>query len=1134
MTRHRLPQVADEWLTVPAPLNGTEVRLRLGSAEWHAWLDGEGNTSFSFAGDGTTVTMRRERQRNGWFWYAYHKHEGRLRKAYLGKSEELTADRLRLVARTLGSDHAGSPPDAPLQLRLLGLPSFARNDQPLTPPTAKAIALLAYLAVMGTPQARESILALLWPESAPLAARKNLRNTLWSIRATLGAEVLRDGARLALGQAVQVDVQTFEQGFARNSAQDQQQALALFCGPFLEGLVVDDAPEFELWLTTQRERLDLAYLRAAGAHIARSGGQGDWQQVLAVAHTALSHDSVQESFWQALMEAHARLGQRAEALRAFETLRATLERELGIEPLPATVTLRDAIARGDLTPATPDDLTPGTPGDVSDTASACPMEQRVRPIVLRGPFVGRDRPLSTLDAALALARHGQARAVLLTGEAGIGKTRLWQEWSTRLAADVRVMETRCLEVTQPMPYAPLLAFFDQARVERFVPGGLPDIPAWLAEIARLIPAAPGALSRQAVPEPHTMVDQRHRVFEAFVQCFRALCGHSLVVCIDDAQWADGATLDCLGYVADRLHDCPFVLVLAYQPAEAPAALVRLGAGWCRQKLVHHLELSPLGVGEVAALVDAYGGDPTRVASLHTLSGGNPLLIAELLHAAPGDVPPILTGLIGARLNRLPEDALRLLQAAAILEPDSEFAALWLTVGRGEEETLDALDLLLQASILIEREQVYAFSIPLIAEVVRLGISGARRLTLHRRAAAAIEALHGDQNPMVAGRLARHCSEAGDKPRAAYYAERAAEHASTLAAWDEAAAFYRQSITLEPNAARQLGLGKALFHAGDVAAARSAFDAARALYDACGERGAAGGAALALAETYVGVGESTLVRYWAEVARSYLDDQSDPADRALAHVLMGMSRAIGGQELAAAESDLATAARLATASRLDELAARSFLLLGNVRAERGNIADALQAYRAAIVRARNGGVELLEALAHNNLAYHALLAGELPTAHAHVAAGQALATQRRLQPVLQFLYSTHGAIALAEERWQEAGDWFNQALGEAERYGNTLQVANLHAQLGRVAQGCGDRDGAVIELEAARTAAAGLPAQHLQAQIDLWLATLYLERGERKAAAVAVLCAERQLAGSERAGLQAWAATLRERLAVRVA
>ncbi|HWE62829.1 MAG TPA: AAA family ATPase, partial [Chloroflexota bacterium] len=756
MTRQPLPQVTGDCLTLVHPQDGTQTRLRVGSAEWHAWLADKATTSFSCDAEGLTLTVRRERQRHGRYWYAYRKHEGRLRKAYLGRGEDLTATTLRLAAQTLGRQ-TGEPAVAPLQLRVLGTPWFGRRDQPLAPPTAKVAALLAYLAVTGIPQARDGILALLWPESATAAARKNLRNSLWAIRAGVGTDVLSEGTHLALGAGVWTDVQDFERHIA---AGDHQRGLALYRGPFLDGLVLDEVPEFELWLTTQRARLEQTYLRAAGAHVALLGTQGDWQQALAVATAALAHDPLQEPLWRALMEGHARLGQRAEALRAYEILCTTLERELRLAPLAATDALREAIARGDLAPVAATPAATATPAAAPD----CPRAHRVHPRVLRGPFLGRGRELASLDASLGTARPGRARVVLLSGDAGIGKSRLWQEWSRCLGDDVRVMETRCLEVTQPLPYAPLLSFFDQAHVEQRMPHPSPGTPAWLAEIWRLHPAVTQQRSAPAAAEPQAAGDERHRVLEAFVQCFLALSSQPLVVCLDDVHWADSATLDCLGYLVHRLHDRPLMLVLAFRPAEAPAAFVRLCSTWWQQGLLLQVQVAPLEIAEVGALVEALGGERTRVEALYAQGGGNPLLIAELLRAAPGNVPPLLAGLIAARLDRLPAEARRLLQAAAIVEPDGDFATLCRTAGSDEDATLDALDLLLQAGILVEREQVYRFAIPLFAEEVRRGLSGARRASLHRRAAAAIADRYAGRATHVAGRLARHYAEAGEQWR----------------------------------------------------------------------------------------------------------------------------------------------------------------------------------------------------------------------------------------------------------------------------------------------------------------------------------------------------------------------------------
>jgi ATP/maltotriose-dependent transcriptional regulator MalT len=128
-----------------------------------------------------------------------------------------------------------------------------------------------------------------------------------------------------------------------------------------------------------------------------------------------------------------------------------------------------------------------------------------------------------------------------------------------------------------------------------------------------------------------------------------------------------------------------------------------------------------------------------------------------------------------------------------------------------------------------------------------------------------------------------------------------------------------------------------------------------------------------------------------------------------------------------------------------------------------------------------------------------------------------------------LYSTRGEIALAEHQWDEAESWFKRGLAETEHYGNLEQAANYRANLGLAARGRGDLDSALTLLETARTSAAGLTAPHLQTQIDLWLAELYLERGERAAAGEALARAEARLAGGERKRLTSQMSNLKSQI-----
>jgi DNA-binding SARP family transcriptional activator/ATP/maltotriose-dependent transcriptional regulator MalT len=1015
-----------------------------------------------------------------------------------------------------------------LRLLFLGPVQLMRDGQPVELSAAKAIALLAYLASQDQPQTREHVTDLLWPESLPDAARKNLRNTLWAVRKALGEEVLvqPDVDYLLLSDAVWVDVRAFEadlrvlSGTEAPDISQLQAAIGLYRAPLLEGLTLSEAPDFEIWLSAERERLGQLYLRALKTLMGAYRAAGRWSDVISVAQQALAQDNLQEPTYRALMEAYARLGERSQALHQYEQLRTTLERELSVEPLPETEALRAAIASGDLGPV-------GASTFQAPAPPRRPPRTDSQPVV---PFIGRQAERAALDQELHMAAAGHTRVVLILGEVGIGKSRLWQEWSAAQPPDLIALETRCLDTTQSLPFAPLTGLFSrQVCIDHLFTPPSPLSPVWLAELARLLPAVREAWPDLPAPTHLPPEEERYRLFEAFTQTLRALEAKPLVLFIDDLHWADRATLDWLVYLLDRFRDEPLLVVGAYRPIDAPAQLVNLAVEWTRKDIARRLELKRLAPEETAQLIEALGGDVTQAEQLHMKSAGNPYVLIELSRAGPDDTPSGLTALMHARLSRLPESARQVLQAAAVLEPDFDFDALRRTSGRGEEETLDGLDSLLEAHILVERGRNYEFDHPLVASLVRNNLSIARRSFLHRRAAKALEATHVRSLASVAGQLAMHYADAGDTSQAAQYAEMAARRALELTAPTEAVAFYHQALSLEPTPRRRLGLGQALYLQGELAEARQVLSEALAESEAAGDREGQAQACLALADSYLPSGQGDMVIQWAECALASLDLQHNPEDLSRAHYLLGAGGIQVGRSLVEAEAHLAQASHLARENHLPEMSTRSQFELGNLMAQQGELQKALDAFARTIALAQTADASFLEILGHNNLAYHAQLAGDLPTAREHIQQGLALAEAHSLFIPRQYLYSTRGEIALAEGQLDEAESWFKRGLVEADKYDNRRQAANIHANLGLVAQARGDLDGALIELEGARRAVTAISAPHLQIKIDLWMAELYLQRGEQACARTSLAHAEVGLAGGERRGLQAWAERLRAQL-----
>ena len=286
------------------------------------------------------------------------------------------------------------------------------------------------------------------------------------------------------------------------------------------------------------------------------------------------------------------------------------------------------------------------------------------------------------------------------------------------------------------------------------------------------------------------------------------------------------------------------------------------------------------------------------------------------------------------------------------------------------------------------------------------------------------------------------------------------------------------------------------------------------------------ACLGLAETYLPVGKGDEIVRWVKTALGYLDVKADPASHAQARFLLGAGLPLAGESLADAETHLAEAARLATENDLADVAARSRFEQGNLLAQRGDLEQAVAAFEDSVTLSLAARNQFQEVLGHNNAAYNAILLGRLDLARSHIERALSLADAYALDLPRQWLYSTRGELALAERRWDEAQTWLERGMAESERANNVKQVAGFRANLGLAARGRGDSEAALAWLESARRDALQTNAAHLAIQVNLWLAELHLERGEREAAHEALAQADAQLASGERKWLQAWADRLR--------
>ncbi|GAB4443976.1 MAG: hypothetical protein Kow0031_26340 [Anaerolineae bacterium] len=240
-------------------------------------------------------------------------------------------------------------------MKLLGPPRLELDGRPLELSYAKAEALLYYLAAEGAPQPRAALADLLWGNSPQKQARNRLRSALYTLRRALPAGWLAvQRATIGLHPAhFTTDTAALEQAVdspAETTA--LAESLRLWRGPFLADVSLPDAPLFESWLAAKRARFEALYshglLQLAG-HYSQAGQLTPAQRAL---EKLLAFDPLHESGHQQLMRLHLQQGNRAAALRQYETLRRHLSEELGVDPSHATQSLHLEILRADTTPAT--------------------------------------------------------------------------------------------------------------------------------------------------------------------------------------------------------------------------------------------------------------------------------------------------------------------------------------------------------------------------------------------------------------------------------------------------------------------------------------------------------------------------------------------------------------------------------------------------------------------------------------------------------------------------------------------------------------------------------------------------------------------------------------------------------------
>ncbi|AHG92681.1 protein kinase (plasmid) [Gemmatirosa kalamazoonensis] len=502
--------------------------------------------------------------------------------------------------------------------------------------------------------------------------------------------------------------------------------------------------------------------------------------------------------------------------------------------------------------------------DETVVAPRAPVEQSVVCPVL----VGREAPLSTVLHTLERAHAAHGGTLLVSGEAGIGKTRLVRTMVERARAlGFATLRGACFEADRGQPYAPLL---DLVRV--LAASTSPALAAhyFAPAAAELVAIFPELRSVFGDVPPRPTLDpeeDRRRLYHAYGEAVRTLAAvQPLLLVIEDVHWSDDATLDLVLHLARQIGAQSVALILTFRSDEVGPRLARLLADLDRARCASEIALRPLGTPEVQAMLQAIFGPHAAfgaafVDGLHALTEGNPFFVEEMLKAllVAGDlsqvdgawrarplehvrVPRTATEAVGRRLAGLTAPARQVASVAAVAGRRFDFGLLQTLTRHDDAALLALLRELVDAQLVVEESaDQFSFRHALTREAIRARLLRRERVALHKAIAVAMEAQCEDGTTDRDAALAYHAFEAGAWDWAQSYALRAAEHALALCAPREALQHFERAVAAtrhaggRPSASLLVARGQAHETLGAFGPAHDDFGAALSAARDAGDR-----------------------------------------------------------------------------------------------------------------------------------------------------------------------------------------------------------------------------------------------------------------------------------------------------------
>jgi DNA-binding SARP family transcriptional activator len=674
------------------------------------------------------------------------------------------------------------------------------DGQPVDPGSPTTRSLIAYLLInRSRPSDRRRLAFTFWPGTSESAARRNLRQYLHHIRAALapldpdGTLLLAEGSSIQFNPQVEIslDVEKFlYETRPEASVEEIEHALSLYTGDLLEDIYDD-------WCVAERERLRQVWLATLDRYSQILQATGKINEALSVVQAWVNAEAFDETAQRRLMSLYALTGERAKAIQSYHSFARSLVEELDTEPLPETQSLLQSIQSGQA-------LFETKPAKaiIPPRQAGIPRPQSFFAL----PFIGRQSELETLEEAYKGAAGGAGRLVLVTGEAGIGKTRLLQEYLA-LHPHLSGLQSACYELDSMVPFAPLRqALENSALLEQLV--NTHSLPSWATTLLPILPE----LGRQG---PYANFSSYQVDGAALREALVKLIIHLSETCqtppmqliLDDLHWADTPTWELLASLTRRVLSTQLLIIGLFRledlPAERRSLLrtIQRGDSLCTIELPR---LSPVETADLARQLDPReASDSIFFQRLYQETEGNPFFIVETVRALQEtggvhlplpvtSIPNSIQRVIEARLDRLATDSHEALACAAAIGRSFSFPLLQEILGNSSEKIILFIEEWLQRGLVVEGVQGYDFRHDKFRQVAYAGLSRARREFIHGRIANVLE---NAIPPAGVTTLAHHFARSDQPLKALPYLTQAGEQALRLRSYHEARQFGLQAVNL---------------------------------------------------------------------------------------------------------------------------------------------------------------------------------------------------------------------------------------------------------------------------------------------------------------------------------------------------